>query len=535
MRALTVALVATLAGTGATLYSLGRLLAPLGRTSRSLRRYLETRELPDLPTQFTDDAGILMADTQHTVEKIDAMIVHLSHYDALTALPNRTLFEDRLGQAITGARREGRWLAVIAADVDGLKNVNALYGRDGGDKLLQAIAARWASLVRDTDVFSRVGADTFALLQTEMKSSEDIYAIDAVMAQAQRLLASVNSAPFLINNKPVGVTVSIGIALYPGDDGDADGLLRDAEAAVDQAQKAGVTNQCQFYSPEMNAQMRERLIMESEFGAALEREEFTLHYQPQVDLGSNKIMGIEALVRWNHPVRGLLAPGDFIAIAERCGFIVPLGEWVLRTACRQNKAWQDAGYAPIRVAVNLSARQFRERNLLETVASALRDSGLDPAFLELEVTESLAMDNVDQTIEVLQKLRDQGIALSLDDFGTGYSSLSQLRRLPIDTLKIDRAFVSDVLGSDDNAAVTTSIIGLAHNLRLHVIAEGVETEAQAAFLRAKGCGLSQGYLFSRPVPAQDIAPLLAQSDADSVSATPAPAKEITLSYSHVGA
>ncbi len=505
-RALAVALVATLAGTGLTLFALTQLLKPILATRQGLRHYLSENAVPNLPTDFSDEAGGLMADTQQALEKLDDIIVHLAHYDALTLLPNKTLFEERVALAYRALSDEAEFMnAVLVVDVDGLKNVNDLYGHQTGDRFIKEVAARLGQAVRDGDTLARIGGDEFALLQTRVK------AVDDLIALAQRLCEAADQEPIILDGQSVRASVSIGIALANAVSQDTSpDLLRDAEAAMYQAKQQG-TGQFGFYSPEANAQMRKLLACDNALRGALQKNEFVLHYQPQIDLETGATVGVEALLRWNRAGSGLVAPGEFIPLAEKNGLIIPIGQWALHTACAQNKAWQNAGFAPVRVAVNLSARQFHHPNLVGCVAQILEETGLAPQRLELEITESLALGSETETIAVLQKLRDMGIALSLDDFGTGYSSLSQLKRFPLDTLKIDRSFLHDVSQGSDNAAIVSGIIGLAHNLKLSVVAEGVETGEQVAFLKENGCEVSQGFLHSRPVPAEGITALFAQS------------------------
>jgi predicted signal transduction protein with EAL and GGDEF domain len=347
---------------------------------------------------------------------------------------------------------------------------------------------------------ARQGGDEFVLVLSGIREDDDVPVV------AQKILKAM-SVPFDINGRELHITCSIGIASYPKDGEDSQTLLKNADAAMYSAKKLG-RNNAQYYSAEMNVKAMERLVLENGLHHALERNEFLLHYQPQVDLRTGEIAGMEALVRWQHPELGLVSPAMFIPVAEDSGLIVSIGEWVLRTACAQNKAWQLAGFKPISVAVNLSARQFRQPDLAEMVAGILAETGLDSACLELELTESLVMQDVEKTIATLSKLKAMGIKLSIDDFGTGYSSLSYLKRFPIDTLKIDQSFVRDITTDPDDAAIAKAIISMAHDMQLRVIAEGVETEAQKTFLQQRHCDEMQGYLFSRPVPAEAFETLL---------------------------
>ena len=502
LHAIWLALAATLSGTAVTLFALNNLLQPIRVTCQALRGYLSSREIPSLPTEFTDEAGVLMADTQHTIDKLDAIIRQLSFYDDLTGLPNRMLFQDRLGQAAVEAQRHGSLLAVLIMDVVGLKNINEMFGREIGDLVLQSLADRIGKQVRESDVFARIGDNEFGLIQTQLDGP------DTAATQAQRLMEIISSQPFVLGGHEINVQVVIGIATFPNDASSPEELLWAAEAARHQAREQKVTSGFCFYDTAANTRLLRRLELESDLRTALDRKELQLHYQPQICNKSGRIIGTEALLRWTHPTHGPISPAEFIPIAEKSDLILHLGEWVLRTACLQNKSWQEAGLAPLRMAVNLSARQFQQPDLVERVAAVLSETNLEAQWLELEVTESVAMEDAPHAIMILQRLRDLGITLSLDDFGTGYSSLSQLKRLPIDTLKIDRAFVQDVTENAENASIADAIISLARSLQLEVIAEGVETEAQFDFLKSNGCGLSQGYYFSRPVSPQAVEALL---------------------------
>ena len=430
----------------------------------------------------------------------ESQLERQANYDTLTGLANRNLFQDRLSQALISSRRNNRGLAVLFIDLDHFKQINDSLGHDAGDLLLTQVATRLTGNVREGDTVARQGGDEFVLILSEIREEDDVPVV------AQKILQAM-SAPFDINGRELHITCSIGIASYPKDGEDRQTLLKNADAAMYRAKELG-RNNAQYYAAEMNLKAMERLVLENGLYHALERNEFLLHYQPQVDLRSGEIAGMEALVRWQHPELGLVSPAMFIPVAEDSGLIVSLGEWVLRTACAQNKAWQLAGFKPISVAVNLSARQFRQPDLAEMVAAILGETGLDPACLELELTESLVMQDVEKTIATLSKLKAMGIKLSIDDFGTGYSSLSYLKRFPIDTLKIDQSFVRDITTDPDDAAIAKTIISMAHDMQLRVIAEGVETEAQKSFLQQRHCDEMQGYLFSRPLPAEMFETLL---------------------------
>jgi diguanylate cyclase (GGDEF)-like protein/PAS domain S-box-containing protein len=423
-------------------------------------------------------------------------LVYLAHHDSLTGLPNRTLFNDRLQQSLIDADRRERLVAILFMDLDRFKNINDTLGHEAGDALLRAVSARLKECVRSGDTVARLGGDEFIVLLP------DIAHVDDVARIAQKIL-DIFTQPFGIDGRELFVTTSIGITLYPFDDKGVEGLVKNADVAMYRAKEQG-RNSYQFYAAEMTAKAHENLALENALRGALERNELVLHYQPVVDLDSGEVSGMEALLRWKHPQQGLIMPWRFIPLAEESGLIVPIGEWALRTACAQAKTWQQQGYLPLRVAVNLSARQFYQRNLAEVIGRALKDTGLDPAWLELELTESLLMQNAEPTYATLNTLSAMDVRLSIDDFGTGYSSLSYLKRFPIDTLKIGRSFVRDVPADPDDAAIVSAIIAMAHTLEMRVIAEGVETEAQRAFLEAQGCDAFQGYVYGPPLPPEEF-------------------------------
>ena len=427
-------------------------------------------------------------------------IHHIAQHDVLTGLPNRSLLQDRLGQAIAYSVRSQNAVWVMLIDLDRFKYINDSMGHKAGDVLLMTIAARLRSALRDTDTVARLSGDEFVVILTE--HADERLTPDIV----QRLMDSV-AQPMMLGNRELFVTCSIGVAVFPTDGAPAENLVEHADIAMYRAKKMG-RNNYQFYTPAMNEDAHERVRIESALRNALARDQFVLHYQPQVDLASGKIVGMEALIRWNHPELGMVSPSRFITVAEETGLIVAIGAWVMRTACAQNKAWQDAGLGPLRVAVNLSARQFGAPNLLANVRSTLEQSGLAPDCLEIELTESLFMSDVSLAVETLHSLKALGVNLSIDDFGTGYSSLSYLSSFPIDVLKIDRSFVADITRDANDAAIVASIIALAHNLKLAVIAEGVETAEQLAYLRAHGCDEMQGFFFSCPLTADDFEAVL---------------------------
>ncbi|MFZ5640685.1 MAG: EAL domain-containing protein, partial [Bacillota bacterium] len=427
-------------------------------------------------------------------------MVHQTYHDPLTGLPNRILFNDRLALALVQAQPNQDMLAVLFLDLDRFKIVNDMLGHAVGDRVLKEVAGRIKECLQKSDTIARLGGDEFTILLPRISHEEDAAKVAQKIIQAFQL-------PWMLGNQEFHITVSVGIALYPNDGDDAESLLKHADTAMCRAKDQG-RNNYQLYTPAMNAKIMERLTMENSLRYALKRNEFTVFYQPQVNTASGQITGMEALVRWLHPDRGLVGPVEFIPLAEDTGLIIPIGEWVLHTACAQNKAWQESGLQPVRVTVNISACQFQQQNLVNTVAQALKQTGLDPQWLELEITESALMQDLDFTIKVLQDLRDMGVRISVDDFGTGYSSLNYLKRFPIHTLKIDRSFVRDITDNPEDAAIVSAIIVLAHNLNLNLIAEGVETPDQLAFLKHCRCCEMQGYLFSKPLPAGEFEKLL---------------------------
>ena len=446
-----------------------------------------------------------------TQKKAEARILHMAYYDSLTDLPNRILFQDRLNQTLENAKRYDVISAILFLDLDNFKRINDTLNHRVGDMLLKGIAERLATLVRASDTVARegmnilsntvarLGGDEFIILLTEINSLQDAAKV------SQRVLNTI-SKPFNINGYEVFVTASIGITLYPSDGNDLDGLLKNADIAMYHAKDQGKNN-FQFYMQSMNVATIDRLTMENSLRKALEREEFLLYYQPRMDILTGKVIGAEALIRWNHPDKGLVYPNEFIPIAEETGFIIPIGEWVLKTACKQNKVWQKSGYSHTRISVslNLSGHQFNQESLIAIIEKALNNSVLEPQYLELEITESVIMKRGEATVAMLNKLKNMGLTISMDDFGTGYSSFSYLSQFPLDIIKIDRSFISNVTKSSKDAAIVKAIIVMAHTLKLKVVAEGVETEQQLAFLREQGCDEMQGYLLSRPLSVEDFA------------------------------
>ncbi|WP_212801094.1 EAL domain-containing protein [Pseudomonas sp. St290] len=431
-------------------------------------------------------------------------IRYMGDHDALTGLPNRTLLEDRLKQAMLYAQRYNRLVTVVFLDLDKFKLVNDSLGHSAGDELLKTVAQRMLECVRRTDTVVRLGGDEFVIILFDQPS--DLDGVTPVLHKIQEAILR----PIQLAGHTLHVTCSMGLATYPADGSDTDTLLSNADAAMYRAKELG-RNSFQFYTSEMNNKVQGKLAMQDGLRSALNNDEFLLLYQPQVDLQSGRIIGVEALIRWQHPDLGMVSPIKFIPQAEDTGLIVPIGDWVIRTACRQNKAWQDAGWPPITVSVNISARQFIERDLIDRVKHALQESGLDPMYLELELTESLIMQDLQQAISKMKALQAMGISLSIDDFGTGYSSLAALKSFPIARLKIDQSFVRDLPDNENDKAIATAVISLGHKLNLKVIAEGVETREQQDFLRENGCDEIQGYFFSKAVSAQEIGLLLRTS------------------------
>ncbi|WP_269532698.1 EAL domain-containing protein [Chitinimonas sp. BJYL2] len=429
-------------------------------------------------------------------------ILQLARFDALTELPNRRYFRDLAEAAIDEAKRHDEQRALIFVDLDHFKTINDSLGHDVGDRLLKEVAVRLNHALRAGDVVGRLGGDEFVILLRHLDKSEDASYV------AERVLERLAES-FVLDEHELVVTPSLGLAVYPVDGEDYDTLVRNADAAMYHAKENG-RNTFSFYTADMNTKAREILALENQLRRALERNEFVLHYQPQVEMETGRIVGVEALVRWQHPERGLVGPMHFIPIAEQRGLIGAIGQWVLREACMQNLRWQQAGLPPIEVAVNLSAVQFYRSELVDEIARTLNETGLDARWLALEVTESVIVQDVESTIGTLAALKRMGLKLAIDDFGTGYSSLNYLKRFKVDKLKIDRSFVMDIPGDSDDSAITRAVIHLSRNLGLYVIAEGVETEEQWRFLRQEGCGEVQGYLVSRPLAPDDLAAFLAQ-------------------------
>lgn len=428
-----------------------------------------------------------------------AQVDRLASYDTVTQLPNRALFEDRVMQAVAIAKATNQSLGVLFISLDQFKKVNDSLGHGPGDTLLREFAERLNSCISKSDTVARFGNDEFALLRTRVDGTNDV--IETIGS-----LFQVLKFPFDLPGHELFATASVGVSLFPLDGEDCQTLLKNAGAALYKAKRSGGANY-QFFTADMHELAARRLALESDLRRAIQNEEFLVHYQPRVSVDSLVITGVEALVRWQHPQLGLISPSEFIPLAEDTGLIVPIGEWVLRTACLQGRRWRDQGFAPVQIAVNISARQFHDQDLAQTVIRILEETGLSPNYLELELTESSIMQNAEFAAGMLSRLKSKGINISIDDFGTGFSSLASLKRLPIDALKIDQSFVREATSDPDDAALVMAIITLAHNLRLKVVAEGVETEDQLRFLQLLRCDEIQGYFFSRPVPAETLVAL----------------------------
>ena len=419
---------------------------------------------------------------------------HLAQHDVLTDLPNRLLFNDRLTQAIALADRQGKQLAVMFIDLDHFKKINDSLGHDVGDKLLQSVAGRLLACVRRSDTVSRLGGDEFVILLSQVEHAEDA-------AYSARKILRALTAPHIIDNKSLDINASIGVSTYPSDGQDAEGLMNRADNAMYEAKEHG-RNNYQFFRHEMHARLAERQLLEADLRCALGRNEFLLHYQPKLGLQTGEITGVEALIRWLHPQRGVIYPAQFVPIAEECGLIVPIGQWVLLEACKQAKAWRNSGLGVVPVSVNVSAAEFGAKDFLSGVRAVLIATGVQPQHLELELTETVLMRDAEAAVVTLAKLKAMGVQLAIDDFGTGYSSFTYLRRFPSDALKLHQSFVQEITVDPADAAIVSAMINLGRSLKQRVIAEGVETRAQLKFLQRNGCGEGQGFYFSPPVAAE---------------------------------
>ena len=451
-------------------------------------------ELPKKEEQIASFVTVCQDITDR--KKAEILMNHLAHHDNLTGLPNRLLFSDRLQQVMKAAHRSEKLVAVIFLDLDHFKNINDSMGHDAGDSLLKDVAQRLIACVRETDTVARLGGDEFTLVLSSINHVDNI--VDVVKKIIKKL-----SSPFQVKSTEVFITVSVGVTIYPLDDDNADDLIRDADTAMYFAKEKG-RNNFQFYNHKMRQRVEEKLKLEGELRQALVQNEFVLFYQPKIDTENNTVVGMEALIRWQHPERGLVAPDDFIGAAEETGLIIPIGKWVLEEACKHTKILNASGIAPIHVSVNLSVRQLEGPGLLQLIDQTLKDTKLDPALLDLEITESMLMSDMNKAIKTLNNLSSLGVTISVDDFGIGHSSLSYLKQFPITTLKIDRSFICNIPEDKDDMSITIAIIQMADALGLQTVAEGVETKQQLAFLNSYSCNLIQGYYFSKPIAFNEI-------------------------------
>jgi diguanylate cyclase (GGDEF)-like protein/PAS domain S-box-containing protein len=480
-----------------------------------IRRDGVETEIEDSAAPIHDRQGqvtgaVMVFHDVNTARALPLRMSYLAQHDSLTGLPNRILFSDRLTQAMAVAHRHRQKLAVLFLDVDRFKHINDSLGHAIGDRLLQSVAQRLLACVRSSDTVSRQGGDEFVILLSELTHEQD------AAVSADKILQAL-SIPHHIDEHDLHLTVSIGIVTYPDDGTEAETLMQNADFAMYDAKDNG-RNNYQFFKSDMNVRAIERQSLENDLRHAVERQQFVLNYQPKMNLQTGALIGVEALIRWHHPQRGLVPPAQFIPIAEECGFIVPIGRWVLREACRQARAWQDAGLPPLPIAINISAVELRAKDFVAGVRVILLETGLEPRYLELELTETFLMQDSKSTAAVLRALKAMGLQLALDDFGTGYSSLSYLRRFPIDTLKIDRSFVRDLTTDADDASIVSAVISMGKSLHMRVVAEGVETPEHLTFLREHRCPEGQGYYFSPPVSAGEFAQLLRSTGAETALA-----------------
>jgi diguanylate cyclase len=456
-------------------------------------------KLTTLLQQHSDERFIRSYDTIRAVTEkkwAEEKIHYMAYHDTLTDLPNRTLFQEKLKQAFEHSQEDGTMLAVIFLDLDRIKIINDTLGHHIGDELLKHIARRLKRFVRDEDTVARFGGDEFIILLNQIRHVDEA----TVFAKA---IPQLFQEPFMYGEHELYITASIGISIYPNDGDDTDTLIANADVAMYRAKEKG-GNTFQLYHPDMNLRSMERLNLEIQLRKALEREEIEVHYQPLVDLHHGRIFGMEALMRWKHPKLGTISPGEFIPLAEETGLIVPIGNWVLLESCRMNKIWNDRGYGPLCVSVNISVHQFQQPNFVHVVRDTLQVTGLDPSLLCLEITENVAMKNVSYMIDTMSRLKRLGISISIDDFGTGYSSLSYLKRFRVHTLKIDQSFIRDLTNDEDNEAIVTALIAMSHKLKMKSLAEGVESVEQLEFLRQHGCDEIQGFVFSKPLPESEF-------------------------------
>ena len=446
-------------------------------------------------------SGLVYLQVMADRKRAEESLLEILHRDPLTGLANRQKFRERLDDAVKNAQRLGRSVALMFLDIDKLKVVNETYGHPVGDALLRDVSRQLCQAIRETDTVARLGSDEFAIVLTNLEDTSP------VNSMATRIIEQISKSR-VIEGCYVTVEASTGVCFYPTDAKDPDELIRKAELALYQAKAEG-PGSYHLYDDVLHSKVQAQVALEQELRLALARDEFLLHYQPQIDVSSGQVVGVEALVRWKNPLRGMVPPTDWIPTAEASGLIVPIGEWVLREACAQNKAWQENGISTFRMAVNISAVQFRCGHLVPTVETVVKDIGIDPKWLELEITESMVIEDVEGVIKKLERLNSLGVDIAIDDFGTGYSSLAYLKRFPVDRLKIDRSFVQNIATDLDDAAITEAVINLGHSLNIAVIAEGVETGEQLSFLSSRGCDEVQGFYFGRPMPADEVEEWLA--------------------------
>ena len=488
-------LIADILGTSIVLYAIYYLLKPIALNSKTLNQYLEDNQLDRLAIDIVRDTNTLIADTDATLEQLERIIQYLVERDTLTRLPNRELFQTYIREAICKAGEE-RQFALIVLDLNGLKDINSTLGRQVGDLLLTKVAQRLKNVIDRNDTLARFGGDEFAILHTSLTNS------DCTIALCTKLLASL-AQPFFLYGKKVHCDAKIGITTYPFDGITVEQLIQNADTAVYQAKQQNL-NTYQFYSPTIARQLKRILDIKEKLRYALVNQEFSIYYQPRIEIASNRLVGIEALLRWYNPELGWVSPTEFIPIAEESNLIIPIGKWVLYNACLQNKQWQQRELPPLKISVNLSACQFKQENLVETIKNILIKTELDATYLELEITESIFIEDSDRAIAILGELKNQGISIALDDFGTGYSSLSYLQKLPLNTLKVDRCFVNNIASNPDDRAISKAIVALAKSLELNITAEGVETKTQLQYLQDRGCHEAQGFYFSKPLSTKAI-------------------------------
>ncbi|MEM8830572.1 MAG: EAL domain-containing protein [Cyanobacteria bacterium P01_G01_bin.19] len=474
-------------------YTIFLLLSPVTLTSNTLSKYLEelqSNRADKLPTDLINNANAIVADNSQTLDKLDSVIQYLVDYDTLTGLPNRKLFQTYIHQAISETASHQQF-ALIVLDLNSLKNINSTLGRHIGDLLLNQVARRLSNYLSTDDILARFGGDEFAILRTNITDC------DSSIALSNDLLESLLQ-PFLLHGEQIHCDAKIGITVYPFDGVTVEQLLQNADTAIYQAKQEKL-NTYQFYSHNTSTKLKRTLAIKENLRYALKKNEFSICYQPRIEISTGYLVGVEALLRWNNPELGWVSPKEFIPIAEETSLIMPIGEWVLRNACLQHKQWQEANLSHLRMSVNLSVCQFKQPNLVETINCILNETGMKANCLELEITESILVEDIERAISILWELKRKGISIALDDFGTGYSSFSYIQKLPIDTLKIDRSFVTNIASNPDDVAIAKAIIALAQSLELKITAEGVETQAQLEYLQNQGCNEVQGYYFAKPL------------------------------------